>query len=136
MVDFSIKTTASGLKVDTRWRVSKHGESNARPGQLDVSTLTATVGLVNAGYIPSGTALGKVTATGLWAIYNAAASDGTEVLAGFLNDDDGVETDGTTDVPAAILVHGIIDASKLPVTAQRTSVLTADQSGSFVFVTA
>lgn len=39
------------------------------------------------GFIPSGCAVGKVTATGLYAPYNPSASDGSQVCAGLIYDD-------------------------------------------------
>lgn len=38
------------------------------------------------GYLPSGLLLGKITATGLYGPYDATATDGREVAAGFLWD--------------------------------------------------
>jgi Bacteriophage lambda head decoration protein D len=55
-----------------------------------VATATSTAGqpgIYPNGYIPCGTVLGKVTATGLYGPYNSSASDGTQTAAGILFDD-------------------------------------------------
>lgn len=133
MADFAITTTYSGIKQDTRWRISKHGEENARPGTLDVESFASVVGAVNEGYIPSGTGVAFNATSGKYELFTAAEG---QVLAGFVNDNDGVKVNGSIDQTFALLVHGIIDATRLPVAAQRTSVLTAASSGAFVFVNA
>lgn len=132
MTDFSITSSATGRKQDTRWRTSAHGESSARPGQLDPALVTA--GFQVDALAPSGLALGQVTATKLYGPYDSAATDGREVLAGYLSDNEGVAVTAGSKPTIAVLVHGIVKASVLPIAAQRTAVLTATASGAFVYV--
>ncbi|MGF3056153.1 hypothetical protein [Microbacterium sp. YY-01] len=132
MSDFQISTNATGVAQDTRWRWSAHGEDSARPGQLDISTLDAQH-IVN-GRAPSGLALGQITASKLYGPYDASASDGREVLAGYLNDNIGPEIVVGGKPTIAVLKHGIIKASLLPIASQRAAVITADTTGSFTYV--
>ena len=132
MTDFQITSRATGVKQNTRWRWSAHGESSARPGQLDPTTITGAH-LVD-GRVPSGLALGQITASKLYGPYDSTATDGREKLAGYLNDNEGVEAPAGSKPTIAVLVHGIIKASLLPIAAQRAAVLTADASGSFTYV--
>lgn len=142
MTDFTVDQSAFG-GMDTRWRASKHGQANGRPGTLDIALFTSGTHY-NIGntldVIPSGVAVGKVTATGLYGPYDSAAVDGRETLAGFINDDEGIPVkreSGVTSTKSSfsLLVHGIINAALLPVVAQRTSVpAETDVTGSFVYV--
>jgi len=83
---------------------------------LDVSAFTAATHYPN-GYLMSGIVLGKITATGLYAPYVDAAVDGTGTAAGFLIASVKVPNllALTKDVGAGLLVHGFVDAAKLPI---------------------
>ena len=141
MVDFQTTTTKVGRKQDTRWRASQHASDVARPGQLNPALFTAgthyNLNGATDNVIPSGVAVGQVTATKLYGPYDATANDGRQVLAGYINDNDGVEL-GLTPASAkptfAVLKHALIKASVLPLAAQRAAVLTANSSGSFIYV--
>lgn len=132
MTDFSITKSATGVKQDTRWRISAHGEDSARPGQLDISTLTAAHKV--DGRAPSGLALGQITASKLYGPYDADATDGRQTLAGFLNDNEGVEVPAGSKPTIAVFKHGIVKPSVLPVAAQRAAVVTATASCSITYV--
>lgn len=69
MTDISVATT-SYQTDDRRWLLSPHGtEPGTNPGiTLDVSAFTANVHYPN-GYIPSGTPMGRITASGLYGPY-------------------------------------------------------------------
>ncbi|MDY0829128.1 hypothetical protein SK224_08315 [Microbacterium sp. BG28] len=141
MVDFQTTTTKVGRKQDTRWRASQHANDVARPGQLNPTLFTAgthyNLNGATDNVIPSGVAVGQVTATKLYGPYDATATDGRQTLAGFINDNQGVElgaTPATAKPTFALLVHALIKASVLPIAAQRTAVKTATASGSFIYV--
>lgn len=122
-----LKTDTIGTG-DQSWLASDHGILNARSGTLDVSAFTKNTHYPN-GYFPSGLPLGRITATKLLAPLNTGASDGSEVLAGYLLTDQ--PTDGVEDINVPILRHGLINVDKLPIT-HATTVAT---SGNFVFTT-
>lgn len=141
MTDFSVTSGITGENQDTRWRASAHGEDAARPGQLDPTKFTSgthfNLGGRTDNVVPSGVALGQITATKLYGPYDSTATDGREKLAGYLNDNAGVSlgaTPATSKPTCAVLKHGLIKASRLPIPAQRTSVLTATATGSFTYV--
>lgn len=77
---------------------------------LDVSTFTQATHYPT-GYIPSGTLLGKITATGLYGPYDADATDGREVAAGLLWDSTTVTG---TEEAAPIWLTGFVREEKLP----------------------
>lgn len=85
-------------------------------------TIDTAVGFVSGthypnGFIPSGTPLGKITASGLYALYDNAAADGREVLAGHLIADIRVvRADGTTaaQVGSGLMIRGDVIESRLP----------------------
>lgn len=140
MADFQVTTAVSGAKQDTRWRASAHGEDAARPGQLDPAAFTSGTHYNLAGatdnIIPSGVAVAEL-ASGLYGPYDptaGSAGDPRRKLAGFINDNTGVAlgaTPATSKPTFALLVHGIVRPSVLPITAQRTNLGSAEAGGSW-----
>ena len=84
---------------------------------LDISTFTAGTHYPN-GFIPSGTNLGKITATNLYGPYDDTATDGRQTLRGHL----GISTkvpnpaDTTKDAGAPLVFAAVVKESKLPAT--------------------
>ena len=81
-----------------------------------ISAFTAGTHYPN-GYIPSGTAIGKVTATGLFGPYDNTADDGTEVCYGLtVADVRAVHHNGSaaTKVGTGAVVSGAVSVAKLP----------------------
>lgn len=117
MTDISVSSTA--FQVENRsWLLSPHGtEPGTTPSiTLDVSSFTAATHYPN-GYLLSGIVLGVITATGLYGPYATAAVDGRGTAAGILFSSVKVPnlSDLTKDVGGAMLVHGFVDISKLPI---------------------
>jgi hypothetical protein len=112
--DISVSTTA--YQVEKRgWLWGQHGTG---PGDnpsvtLDVSTFTAGTHYPN-GYIPSGTVLGKITATGKYGPYDSGAADGRQTAAGLLFSSVKVPASTSTPVGGALFVHGFVDPARLP----------------------
>jgi hypothetical protein len=114
-----------------------------KPIMLDMSTFNANH-VVN-GRLLSGTALAKITATGLYGPYTTGGAGGLEVGVGFLFED--VIVDKTSQVdnlatavdPAATLFHtGDVLESKLPLFASTTdgeidAAFKADVKGDITF---
>jgi hypothetical protein len=116
----SIAVTSVAFQSENRaWLLSPHGTD---PGTtptvtLDVSKFTAGTHYPN-GFIPSGTVLGLVTATGLYGPYDDAAVDGRATAKGLLfstvtviNTANG---QALVKVGSGMLVHGFVSKSKLP----------------------
>lgn len=118
MTDISVSTTQYQVEKKS-WLLSAHGtDPGTTPSiTLDVSAFTAGTHYAN-GYIPSGTNLGRITATGLYGPYDDTATDGRQTFAGHLFASTKVPNpaDTTKDVGAALLVHGFVRLSKLPFT--------------------
>jgi hypothetical protein len=64
----------------------------------------------------AGTVLGRITASGLWTVYNNGAADGTEVARGILAY--GVEDSGSNQAGVAITRHAEVKAGLLNWNAQ------------------
>lgn len=111
-MDISVKQTNYQTE-DRSWLASAHGTEATETVTLDVSTFTAGTHYPN-GFIPSGIALGKITATGKYGPYSDAAGDGRTTLVGHLFNSTEVRTDADIDVGAPMLVHGVIVEAKLP----------------------
>lgn len=116
MTDISLRTT--NYQVEKRgWLWGTHG---TEPGTNPTITLDfANGGFVSGthypnGYVPSGTVLGKITASGKYGVYDATAEDGRGVAAGLLFDSTSVPTVTSTPVGAAMFVHGFVDPARLP----------------------
>ncbi|MDP7703187.1 MULTISPECIES: head decoration protein [unclassified Mycobacterium] len=84
---------------------------------LDISKFTSGTHYPN-GFIPSGTVLGKVTATGLFGPYDAAASDGRQTAYGLTYADvRAVRQNGSTAAKVgtgAVVNDAIVSVGKLP----------------------
>jgi hypothetical protein len=118
-VDIQPTTTETSVTADRRWLLSTYGTETNKTITLDLTQFAAGTNYTAAvnglpNLIPSGTPLGKVTASGLYAPYDSAASDGTEDFAGLLEFDTAFNT-GSTKVGAALRIVGDVDVSKLPV---------------------
>lgn len=98
---------------DRSWLGSRDGTEVTQTITLKVSTFTANTHYPN-GFIPSGTPLGKITATGLYGPYDNAAGDGREVCAGFLFNSTKVRSGGP-DVGAPLHWRGVIREARLPI---------------------
>lgn len=124
------QTTESFGQDDQSWLASAHGTDTARSITLDTSTFTSGTHYPN-GYFPSGLALGKITATGKYGPYSNAASDGTEVLAGFLMTAIDAPSVNTIDPQGALLWHGAVIEAKLPIAVDSAG--KADVAGRLTF---
>lgn len=112
--DISMQTTS--YQVGNRqWLLS---EPDVKFNEtLDISKFTAGTHYPN-GFIPSGTAVGRVTATGLLGPYSDAASDGTQTCVGLTyGDARAVHQNGSTATLVGISVvayDAAVSLSKLP----------------------
>ncbi|MCK8431830.1 head decoration protein [Streptomyces sp. D2-8] len=120
MSDYQVLTTATTVTDDRTWLASLDGVHEAHTITIDTSKLTAGTHYI-AGtqkqprhIIKSGIPLGRLTVSGLYAPYNASASDGTQVLTGFLVAETAF-TPGSAKTAGALLWRGEVYASKLPV---------------------
>jgi hypothetical protein len=111
-VDITLQPTETWTAEDRAWLGSRDGTDVTQTVTLDTSAFTEATHFPN-GYIPSGTILGRITATDLYGPYDNAASDGREVAVGFLYSNTKVRTGGP-DVGAPIHWRGVIRAAKLP----------------------
>ena len=104
--------TTTYTQEDNSWCASSYGLDST-----ETVTLDGAVGFVAAthfptGVLPSGTALGKVTATGNYGLYDDAAVDGRTLFIGFTVGN--VTISATKKVGAAMLTRGTVRESKLP----------------------
>lgn len=128
-MDISLKTENFAFD-DQSWLASAHGTDAARTITLDTSAFTPATHYPD-GYFKSGIPLGKITASGKYGPYDDAAADGTETLAGFLFCAVDAPSVTTTDIGAAMLVHGMVVESKLPIAVNAAG--KADVAGRIIF---
>lgn len=129
-MDLTLRSDTFGAD-DKSWLGSAHGTDATIPVTLDTSAFTAGTHYPD-GYFLSGLALGKITASGKYAPYNGAAADGTETLAGFLYAPVKAPTDTTVDPSGALLVHGMVRTSRLPIAVDAAG--QADVAGAIRFI--
>lgn len=110
-MDLSVRDEVYGAE-NRAWLGTQHGTQANRSITLDVALFTQATHYPD-GQIPSGILLGKVTATGLYGPYSAAATDGRQNPAGFLFDTTRVAT-GAKRLGAPLYWHGAVVESKLP----------------------
>lgn len=125
---------------DQTWLASTRGLHTARTVKLKRSAFTVDP---NLGYIPSGTPLAEIAATGGNAGTEAVPYDATEatvtnagVLAGFLRNDIRVPV-GTADVylNAAMIDTGRVRTTRLPIAFVPPAAAAKRVNVNFVFVT-
>lgn len=111
-MDITLQPTETYTAEDRSWLGSRDGTDVTQTVTLDTSAFTEATHFPN-GYVPSGTVLGQITATGLYGPYDDAASDGRQTAVGFLYSATKMRTGGP-DVGAPIHWRGIVRAAKLP----------------------
>ncbi len=109
-MDITVRSEAFGVE-DRSWLGSAHGTEATRTITLDVSAFTAGTHYPD-GYIPSGTVVAQITATGLYGPYSSGGAGGLADAAGFLFNS--VPIHGTADVGAPLLEHGMVIEDRLP----------------------
>jgi len=110
-MDITVRSEAFGVE-DRSWLGSAHGTEATRTITLDVSAFTAGTHYPN-GYIPSGTVVAQIPATGLYGPYSNGGAGGLGDAAGFLFTSVNV-TEGGPDVGAPLLEHGMVIEDRLP----------------------
>ena|SRR5690606_686958 len=127
MTSISVKTGITYRGENRSWLQSPHGtDPNANPNvTLDVSLFTEATHYPD-GFVPSGMVLGRVTATKRYGPYDPAATDGRETAAGHLFGS--LVVKGESRVGGALVVHGFVDASKLPANSGLDSAARAELS--------
>lgn len=130
------QSTTYASPEDQSWLGSAHGTNAANPVTLDGDTFLT---LFPTGVVPSGTVLGKVTATGLYVPYTDAGTNGagSDTAVGHLltTIDLGGTTAATVDkVAGAILMHGEIIEAKLPTGHGLTAAAKVDVAGRIWYV--
>ncbi len=127
--DISLTPTESWEAENRSWLGSRDGTDVTQTVTLDTSAFTANTHYPN-GYIPSGTVLGMITASGLFGPYDNAANDGREVAVGFLFSNAKVRSGGP-DVGAPIHWRGVIRTAKLPTNSGLDSAARTDLAAKF-----
>lgn len=126
--DFAIEVTNETEGTDYRWLRSDHGTETAVTGTLDLTEAKGLRAFISPlGKLPSGIGLGRITASKRYGLFDPTATDGREVLAGFLPRDIQVhnakgQINPSDKAAAAVMKHGSISRRFLPVEAQRTSI--------------
>ncbi|MFD9282788.1 head decoration protein [Streptomyces mirabilis] len=108
------QTSESFGSDDQSWLGSAHGTDATETISLDTSLFTPATHYPD-GYFKSGIPLGAITATpGKYGPYDNAAVDGRATLVGFLYAAVKAPTVNTIDPSAAMLTHGKVRESRLP----------------------
>jgi hypothetical protein len=118
-MDIQPITTTQRLQVGRPWLASTHGTETNQTITLDVAKFAENTHWVRGiktveAHFKSGLPLALNTTSKLYEPYDPAATDGHEVFAGFLDTETAFGV-GATRIGAALRVHGLINADKLPV---------------------
>ncbi|MET8681840.1 head decoration protein [Streptomyces sp. NPDC004647] len=112
-------TTSEYVTANREWLAALHGTDSTDTITLDLSLFTEGVhyqcgdGCDPYGRVFSGVPVGKVAESKLWGPYDPEAHCGRQVLRGFVVAE-APFAPGQTRVPAALLWHGAVQASKVP----------------------
>lgn len=138
-MDLSLRTESFSQDAQD-WLGSSHGTDAPKSITLDKSTFTLATHFPD-GYIVSGIALGKITATGKYGPYDDALSNGQNVLAGFLWTAVAIRTTADKDPGGALLLHCFVVEAKLPLAGASTGTAgrvdangKADVAGRIIFL--
>lgn len=119
MADISVRAEETFNSEDRSWTRTKKGYDTCKTVTLDVSTFAAAH--IATGALPSGTVLGRITASGKYGPYDADAVNGLETAKGFLFNTTkigelGSDTDlsAAADVAVPMMVEGEIEEGSLP----------------------
>ncbi|MEO3976309.1 head decoration protein [Streptomyces sp. CAU 1734] len=129
-MELSIKTDTFGTD-DQSWLGSAHGTDSTETVVLDTSLFTPATHYPS-GFFKSGIALGQITTGGKFGPYDNAAADGREKLVGFLFSAVAAPAVNTLDPSGAMLTHGKVRESRLPVAVDAAG--KADVAGAIRFV--
>ncbi|MER0443027.1 head decoration protein [Streptomyces sp. Edi4] len=118
-MDIQPITTTQTLRVGRAWLLSGHGTETNQTITLDVAKFAENTHWVRGiktveARFKSGLPLARNATSGLYEPYDPAATDGHEVLAGFLDTETAFGV-GSKAIGAALRVHGLIAPAKLPV---------------------
>lgn len=112
--DLQLEADGSFVNDDKSWIRRREGLDDAQSITLDLTTFTAGTHYPN-GFIPSGIALGKITASGLYGLYAPAALDGRQDGRGLLlSAVDMTTVPATNRSVAALFWRGTVRESRLP----------------------
>ncbi|MFJ1837850.1 head decoration protein [Streptomyces sp. NPDC088175] len=131
-MDIQPITTTQSLRVGRAWLLSGHGTETNQTVTLDVAKFAETTHWVRGiktveARFKSGLPLARNAESGLYEPYDPAASDGHEVLAGFLDTETAFGV-GAKNIGAALRIHGHIAPAKLPVDFDPAAVQTTTAS--------
>lgn len=135
-MDLSPQTTTTGGLSDKSWLQSTHGVDLNLSVTLDLTKFTANTHYPD-GSLRSGLALGIITAASTGGAivcgpYDDTATDGRQVLAGHLFEDEKVNA-GSTKVGAALFRHGGVKTANLPANHGLDAAGKADVKGQILY---
>lgn len=125
-MDLTLKSEAFAVD-DQSWLASRHGVGEAQSVTLDTSTFTAGTHYPD-GFFKSGLPLAYNGTSKKYELFTGAVDT---VLAGFLFGSVPAPSVNTVDIPAAMLDHCKVVASRLPVSVDAAGQATA--SGRIIF---
>lgn len=131
-MDISVRSEGPWLAEDRSWLASDHGTTATRSITLDPALFTAGTHYPN-GFVPSGTVLAQVTATGLYGPYDNAKSNGQEVAVGLLFNSIPLVAGQTAKTGAPLFEHGFVRSSRLPVNSGIDAAGRTDLAGKITF---
>lgn len=133
MADISVRNGRTLVNEDQRW-IAPGGISALR--DMDTITLDRSAFDLDdyaGGLIPSGVALGRITATGLYGPYADDGAGGLDTCVGFLGVTVVADSDSDGDILAALYWHGEVDEAYLPTNHGVTSAAKTDLAAKFRF---
>ena len=110
VTDITVVRSGDYGAEDRSWTIGDHDATANAP--IDWATFTGAN--FASGVVKSGCLLGKITATGKYGPFDAAATDGRQTANGYLWDTTKIPADTAQVSTGAVYYHGHVRVSRLP----------------------
>lgn len=131
MTDISVSRSSSQVE-NLSWLLDRGG-FEFESATFNAATFTQATHYPN-GFLPAGTVVAKITATGIYGLYDAAATDGRQSAPVFLGASIKLPADTTKNFGGPICFSAVVREAKLPFPAQITAAVRTALAGWVRFV--
>ena len=107
--DISVQTTGSYTVASRAWLRGMHGTDPGSMPSIPLNLATFIGPNFTDGTIKAGCLIGKTTASGIFGVYDPAATDGRQTAVGFLWNTITIGTDTARKLSDALFVHGFVN---------------------------
>ena len=134
-MDLSVRTDGPHAPENFSWLGSRHGVEST--DTITLATALFQTNFAVRGYVPSGVAVAQITAAGatlgMYGPYDNTATDGRQTMSGHLMTTKSLKG-GALYIGAALLSHGKVRLSKLPLNHGVDTAGQTDVAGRIIYI--